>query len=873
MSFTDTFSPHAGPEQAPGLATLDDMIDSMGDPGELTGQQQAYLRALFESEDGLGMYLFAQIVCGCKELYPPLHLEFCEFLSKWGQLQLADGTTVHRSIQPGDEVVSSWRRLMLCVPRDAFKTTLGTRVNAFWQVSKDPTVTVGIFNENEEKAKQWVGAIQSVVENSKLYQTLWAERLPPGIHYREADKLGRRGVPRGWAWGSTGLLFNRPQSVVSELSIKAFGIGGSHAGYHFTHIIKDDIIGEKAAQSEAIMQDAIHWVDHARDIERPAHNGCELVNFTRWGHADVYAHLLRKWPEDYQVYHRSQLETPNGEPNISKGESIFPARMSTEQARREWERDPFTFSCVPSHSKILMEDFSHQPISKVVPGDVIVGFTLGYETHIVKKRSRSNTCLTRSVVQHVFQKEAEVYEYDLEDGTKVQCTPDHQWFTGKAREGKRRPYNALQQLAYHDLRALSRYIVPIDEQKELNTPEKIWAAGYLSGMFDGDGSQGKNKQGYRRAGVVGTVVVACQHSGFSPGVRAAIRRALAALEFEWSETIIEERQMVYFLLQGGRQARYRFLRLCKPSKGTTLESLYTSRFFKLKPTAWRSLGFQTVHALQTSTGNYIVEGFLSSNSQRMCLPMAGRDTSFQPTWIKRGEARLLGMEGVEPMFDIRPADYNPDWRHPDQPVDDPRTEPPRRQLMLSWIAKGILLDPAPSRKSERGQEPRARNGIVVCGMDGWGRWFVFESLPLREDPVTVLENILELSKKWRTQLVGIEEVNFSAIYAPLWSEILRGRMENKLQFCPLLTEGIDKDTRIRSMSGPHREGMVFYNDACTLEIQQELIEYPYGDTRDLIDALAYLPKLLSRPQTIYETNLGFLRAKRQQSQRSPMTGY
>ena len=589
----------------PSVPILDDMEASGGQPHELTSTQRTELRTLFESEDGLGLYLFAHIICGCKELYPPLHLEICEFLSKWGQVELANGTTVKRPIGDGDNVVASWRRLMLCIPRDTFKSTLGTRVNSLWQLTKNPSITIGIFNENEDKPKQWISAIQQVIEGSKLYQILWPDRLPPGIHYLEVQKNGKKGVPRGWPWGSTGLLFPRPLGVVSELSLKGFGVGGSHAGYHFTHIIKDDIIGEKAAYSEATMQGAVDWVDHSRDIERPAHNGCELFNFTRWGHADVYAHTINKWPADYQIYHRSQLEDPaTGEPSIARGVSIFPSRMTTKQAKEEWERDPYVFS-----------------------------------------------------------------------------------------------------------------------------------------------------------------------------------------------------------------------------------------------------------------------------SQRMCLPMAGRETGFQPSWIKKGESHNIGIEGVEGHFTINLADWNPKWRHPDQPVDAAFNEPPPRQIPMSWISKGIILDPAPSRKSERGQEPRARNGIVVVGMDSWGRWFVLESLPLREDPVTVLEEILKLSQKWKTSLVGIEEVNFSAIYAPLWSEILRGRMEDQLQFFPLQTEGIDKDTRIRSITGPHREGMVFYESSLTLDIQQEIIEYPYGSTRDLIDALAYLPKMLSRPQTIQEVNMAFVRQRREVNQRSPLTGY
>ena len=121
-------------------------------------------------------------------MYFPLHFGMCQILSRWGYLEMADGTWVKRPPREGDEIVDSWRRLMLCVPRDHFKTTVGTRGTGLWIITKDPEATVGIWNENGDKSKSWVGATKKVVEESKLYHMLWPEVLPKGIHFRDKEK-------------------------------------------------------------------------------------------------------------------------------------------------------------------------------------------------------------------------------------------------------------------------------------------------------------------------------------------------------------------------------------------------------------------------------------------------------------------------------------------------------------------------------------------------------------------------------------------------------------------------------------------------------------------------------------------------------------
>ena len=182
-----------------------------------------------------------------------------------------------------------------------------------------------------------------------------------------------------------------------------------------------------------------------------------------------------------------------------------------------------------------------------------------------------------------------------------------------------------------------------------------------------------------------------------------------------------------------------------------------------------------------------------------------------------------------------------------------------------------MIDPAPTKKGEKTNEPRARTALVVVALDPWGRYHTLQSLALREDPVTILEAVVRLTHIWKFSKVGVEEVNFSSVYAPLWQQILHYKHPGvEFAWVPLLTKGEDKDTRIRSLMGPHREGLWYYSLPDTRPVVQELLEYPNAETRDCIDAQAYFRQILVRPETPDERALF---ARRPNDGRCQWTGY
>ena len=583
------------------LAILQE-LEAQGDPEaarELGAQEVSLLRMLFE-DPTVGLFYFAKVIFGYKDLTVDLHLPICKFISRWGQSVLRDGTI--RTDPPTgyweDQVVDSYRRLMVCIPRECFKTSLCTRANSLWTVlrSEGFNATVGIFNEKQDNSEAWCAAICQVVERNRLLQQIWREAIPRGIGYW--DKEAGKTRPRNHKWGSTGLLFERGDFGIPELSIEPQSVGGATTGKHYTHKILDDIIGHKAAESEAEMAAAVAWVDTARPLERPAENGNELVVHTPWAYADVYVHMLRKWPGEYKVHKRHILEDVQGYPDPLNGKSIFPEKISTPKAKRLLKTDPFV-----------------------------------------------------------------------------------------------------------------------------------------------------------------------------------------------------------------------------------------------------------------------------NSAQYLCVPRAGRDTSFSDEWFQFGAVE--GSLG-SPYFAIDKEHYDPHV-HAIEDYNAPEGAP--RTVALHEMQKAVLLDPAPSKGTELRRDRHAANGIVVVGIDPWGRRYCLAAESLRVGPTDVLTRLMELCERWGTARIGIEEVNFSAVYAPLFEEIIKLKYDWSPEFFPLMTQGRDKDARIRQALIPKMENKLWYfNKTECSRVVLELQEFPHGATKDLIDALSYTDESVVRPDTFEERRRKRARQKDRDAARG-LTGY
>jgi hypothetical protein len=316
---------------------LADMAESRGEARDLTNAQQAELRAYFDAS----LFAFAWTFFGFHDLIPGLHGQVCHLLERWGE----------PPTEPGDP----GRRLMIQIPRGSYKTSLCTIANSLWQVSKRPDTTILICNEIVDNAKKWLRAMREVAMTSRLYQAVYGDLLPPGVHWR--DREAGRTMPRWWKWNDNEIVFTRPTAGIPEASITAAGIGTATTGGHWDRIVKDDLISEDAKQSPTIMQRVREWFDSSLPLERPPYKGIDLVVCTPWSYDDVYRYILEKY--DYKLYRRSAIEL---DPDTGEETSVMPNRWTVPELRAEERRDPFYFSsqlmCMPKAGRFQSFDES-----------------------------------------------------------------------------------------------------------------------------------------------------------------------------------------------------------------------------------------------------------------------------------------------------------------------------------------------------------------------------------------------------------------------------------------------------------------------------------------------------------------------------------
>lgn len=297
------------------------------------------------------LYYFSKVVLGYKELSARLHLEFCEWIQSTYDLRFRGAL----------------------IPRGHFKSTIVSKSYPLWRLLKindgllekypdleqfrkfhDPNNRVAVVGESWDVAAKNLKDIKWNLQNNQLLQALFPELIPPDVQNTK--------------WTEDEILLPRDRSF-DESSITTLGVGAKTTGKHWDIIIYDDLIGEKASKSEAVMEEAKHWFKFAPGLANDPSTVEELFIGTRWkaGAADLYGYVMATLPSDEEElldedgnttqrvnndgervggfvwYVRSAIE-PNHE--TGQPEPIFPERFSLETLalirKREGE---YAYSC------------------------------------------------------------------------------------------------------------------------------------------------------------------------------------------------------------------------------------------------------------------------------------------------------------------------------------------------------------------------------------------------------------------------------------------------------------------------------------------------------------------------------------------------
>jgi len=228
------------------------------------------------------------------------------------------------------------------------------------------------------------------------------------------------------------------------------------------------------------------------------------------------------------------------------------------------------------------------------------------------------------------------------------------------------------------------------------------------------------------------------------------------------------------------------------------------------------------------------------SSQMQNDPMPGKDLALDPSWIRYG--RIAQDEHGTYGFRIDDAHYDPTiGASEDAEYDPPQFTP------LSHMVKVLLVDPVPAKSSDRKASPHSRMALVLKAIDCHGRRYWLDIWAGREQEPE--PRMLAMLEQWGASRIGIEEVLFSSLYRRTLNHTASRLGKPIPAYIALKPKMRDKDSRIIDKAKSFRAGFEYVNESIKPLLLSEYATFPYGATKDILDAGAYDedPGVLPRP--------------------------
>lgn len=277
-------------------------LSEAGKISESDVQGDSELKRIYRDLSLRSLYFFAKCVLRYRDMTVNTHMEFC------------------RMIQD-----DSIRKFLGLVPRGCFKTSIGTISYPIWCLLRDPNDTILIANQIAKNAELMLLEIEGHVDGSNpMMNWLFPERIKASDKHKPFNQQ-MMNIP-----GPGRDRNNRNPSIV------AIGVGGRAESLHFRRVVNDDLVGEKARDSEIEMLTAIAWHDYAVSLMIEPEKDHERWYGTRWGPADMYEKPIKS--NDYKVFWRPAEDLSKVNPDGSHW-LFFPERLSAKFLRELRERN------------------------------------------------------------------------------------------------------------------------------------------------------------------------------------------------------------------------------------------------------------------------------------------------------------------------------------------------------------------------------------------------------------------------------------------------------------------------------------------------------------------------------------------------------
>lgn len=486
-----------------------------------------------------------------------------------------------------DDCRLPYGRQMDLWPRGHLKTHIITMGKSIQEYLCDNNVRILLAASSKDGAVKNLRKIKQIFETNTLLHWLFPECIPD-------TKNGK--------WAETEVLLPRTANH-PETTFKCIGVGGHIVGWHFDVIRKDDLIDDKTEKSPEVMEKIIDWHILTKSLFESPSAGVDHIIGTRWAMFDLYQYVMDR-EKEYKVNVISALYTDEKTKHVL---AAWPERFTKEALYDLREKDPYIFACSRGDQPILMADWHEKPIQKVNVGDKIIGWT--------KSDGRQRLC--ESTVLNTGHQGAELAKITTVSGRVTYQTFDHQWWQQKRQFQGTSPYSTV--LPGDCLTSCYKPSAQLD-------PAHSELAAWLGGMFDADGT----------ISAKGTKFTIYQSIIKNPALCEKICDALDVLGIN-CEVSLDPRRHVALISVCGRSNMLKFARLCRPYKLTNWlpvadrlsEDNGQDQIVSMEP-----VGDDEVFWLTTTTGNYVVSGYLSKNCQQMNNPRDEAVTDFRSDWLR-----------------------------------------------------------------------------------------------------------------------------------------------------------------------------------------------------------------------------------------------
>lgn len=279
------------------------------------------------------------------------------------------------------------------------------------------------------------------------------------------------------------------------------------------------------------------------------------------------------------------------------------------------------FYCVTPETKVLTSFLEWKPAGRLKIGESLVGFDDSpiRTTSSIKSRRK----IRNSVVLHNGLIKQPVYALHLTDGTILKSSGEHPWLIS-TKVSRNQVWRTTKDIFDDVHKGYRRYMLKFIPVWRRTPKQFSYDAGYIAGMFDGEGHISVHKStginGGKRKNSTSLGVGLAQNPNEALNY---IKLYLDENNIKYSARKNSSSNCVNILLLGNWQDKVKFLGMIRPKR---LLSRFYKTFTELGYNAELTdgkleevlrveyLGLQDVVALETSTHTYFAEGFGAHNS-------------------------------------------------------------------------------------------------------------------------------------------------------------------------------------------------------------------------------------------------------------------